>query len=219
MTRALPLLVVCCIFATACGVQARERPPAGLLPATDDSRALTSTPAPTGTAIATPSTVATPTPELISEVLPAVAPPGAPSVRGGTLLPMPSATAVVWGGCSSDDRCYPYNFYWAPTHEVVMQAGEPSHKVQHELCHAHQHWAINGGSALSPSDYDLESWYSTAEGESYTAAVAGLAWPWSHSAVNGLEDFAWTCAYWYLDPALLLASSPERYAWAAANLP
>jgi hypothetical protein len=100
-----------------------------------------------------------------------------------------------------------------------MQAGEAPHKVQHELCHAHQHWAINGGGPLDPSDYDLESWYGTSEGQSYAAAVAGLPWPWSHSAINVLEDFAWTCAYWYLDPAYLLNVSPPRYDWALANLP
>jgi hypothetical protein len=126
---------------------------------------------------------------------------------------------VVHGSCASDGRCYPYNFYWAPTHEVVLQLGEPEDKLQHELCHAHQHWTINGGAPLPPSDYDLESWYATDEGRSFGQAVAGLPWPWSHSAVNPLEDFAWTCAYWYVDPGYLLASSAERYTWAAANLP
>ena len=100
-----------------------------------------------------------------------------------------------------------------------MQDGEGQAKVQHELCHAHQHWSINGGAPLAPSDYDLESWYATSEGAGFQAAVAGLSWPWTHSAVNVLEDFAWTCADWYLDPAHLLSISPERYAWADANLP
>jgi hypothetical protein len=101
----------------------------------------------------------------------------------------------------------------------VLQNGEPQIKVQHELCHAHQHWSINGGAPLSAIDYDLQSWYGTAEGRSFASAVSGLAWPWSHSAVSGLEDFAWTCAYWYLDPAHLLQASPQRYDWAAAHLP
>jgi len=170
----------------------------------------------------------TPTPVvLVSEVLPVTQapsePPAAPAeptpIPGGTYLPVPDGTTVVWGGCSSDGECHDYNFYWAPTHEVVMQNGEGEHKVQHEQCHAHQHWSINGGAPLAPSDYDLESWYSTAEGQSFAAAVAGLPWVWSHSAVNGLEDFAWTCAYWYYDPAYLLEASLERYDWAAANLP
>lgn len=132
---------------------------------------------------------------------------------------MPAGVAVVWGGCASDGQCEAFNFYWGPTHEVVMQYGEGPIKVQHEYCHSHQHWSINAGAPLRPSDYDLESWYSTAEGQGFTTAVAGLSWPWTHSAVNGLEDFAWTCAHWYLDATYLQQTSPERYAWAAANLP
>lgn len=126
---------------------------------------------------------------------------------------------MVWGGCASDGRCYPYNFYWGPTHEAVMQNGERPVKVQHELCHAYQHLSINGGAPLDPSDYDLASWYGTPEGVSFAAAVGGTPWPWTHSAVNGLEDFAWTCAYWYLEPAYLHGVSPERYDWAAQHLP
>jgi len=220
VTRALPLLVVCCLLAVACGARTGEPAPPGLLRSVDGGTA--AQPSATATPSLPPPTPElrpTATPALISEVLPAAVPPESAPVTGGTSLPMPAGTKVVWGGCASDGRCYPYNFYWAPAHEAVMQAGEPSHKVQHELCHAHQHWAINEGGPLSPSDYDLESWYATAEGGSFTASVAGLPWPWSHSAVNGLEDFAWTCAYWYLEPAHLLAVSPERYAWAAANLP
>ncbi len=192
-----------------------------------------STPMPTETAtsapvVATPlEATPTPTPTLVSEVLPITQPPAdpptsapaLPPVRGGTTVAIPDGTSVVWGGCSTDGECHNYNFYWAPTHQVVMQDGEGQNKVEHELCHAHQHWSINGGAPLDPSDYDLESWYSTAEGQSFTAGVAGLPWVWSHSAVNGIEDFAWTCGYWYSDPAYLQNLSPERYAWAAANLP
>ncbi len=188
----------------------------------------TSTPAPTAAPTATPTDrpepTATPTaPALISEVLAETSPPNDPPpasiVRGGSYLPLPDGVTVVWGGCASDGECHPYNFYWAPTHEVVMQSGEAQYKVEHELCHAHQHWSISGGAPLAPSDYDLESWYATAEGQSFAVAVAGLPWPWTHSAVNPLEDFAWTCAYWYVDPAYLLQVSPQHYAWAEANLP
>jgi hypothetical protein len=166
-----------------------------------------------------------PTPTRFSEVLGAAIPPPviqqpvATPVRGGTSLPIPEGTTVVWGGCSSDGECNWFNFYWAPTLEVVMQNGESQVKVQHELCHAHQHWSINGGAPLDPSEYNLGPWYSTAEGASFATAIEGLSWPWSHSAVNGLEDFAWTCAYWYLQPDYLLKVSPERYAWASDNLP
>ncbi len=79
--------------------------------------------------------------------------------------------------------------------------------------------SISGGAPLDPSDYDLHAWYLTAEGRSFASAVADLAWPWDHSAVNGLEDFAWTCAFWYIQPAHLQSVSPERYAWAQLHLP
>src|SRR3989344_2522217 len=133
-------------------------------------------------------------------------------------LEVPEGTRVIWSSCASDGTCYPFNFYWPPTNETVMLSGEPQLKVQHEFCHAHQHWSINGGEPLEHSDYDLESWYVTSEGQSFSTAVAGLSWPWSHSLQSGLEDFAWTCAYWYLDPSFLKEVSPERYEWAAENL-
>jgi len=160
--------------------------------------------------------MATPVPPVA--VLP---PPPALPVAGGSLaaLPVPDGTTVIWGGCASDGTCYPYNFWWAPTREAVLQNGEGQIKVQHEICHGHQHWSINGGAPLSPSDYDIESWYSTPEGISFSAAAAGQPWPWTHSAINGLEDFAWTCAYWYNDPRYLNATSPVRYQWAQQNLP
>jgi len=162
---------------------------------------------------------ATPTPAPVSEVLGEVLPPQPAPVRGGTTLAIPDGATVVHGSCASDGECHWYNFYWAPTHEAVVQDGESQIKAEHELCHAHQHWTINGGAPLSPSNYDLHTWYDTAEGLSFAAVVDGLSWPWSHSAINALEDFAWTCAYWYLDPAYLLQVSPNRYDWAAQNLP
>jgi hypothetical protein len=179
----------------------------------------TSTATSTNTPTATDVPTATPEPTHVSEVLPAVQPPVSMPIRGGTSLPMPEGTTVVWGGCASDGQCHWYNFYWAPTREAVLQNGESQVKVQHELCHAHQHWTISGGASLNPTNYDLHTWYDTAEGQSFVAAVSGLDWPWNHSAQNALEDFAWTCAYWYLDPGYLLDVSPARYDWAAQNLP
>ena len=173
-----------------------------------------------GTQSVEPTATAEPTaaPSRFSEVLPDVEPEPA-TVPGGTNLPLPSNVTVNWTGCASDGECHWFNFYWAPTHEVVMQAGEGPHKVWHERCHAHQHWSISGGDPLAPSDYDLESWYSTTEGVGFAQAVSGLNWPWTDSAQNTLEDFAWTCAYWYYDPAYLLSVSADRYAWAVDNLP
>ena len=230
MIKSSILILALGLLGAACATSRASEPlPASTLTASDTAIPVatlipvaTAPAIPTAAPTGTPEPAATPTP--VSEVLPAAArseepPPASAPVRGGTQLPVPEGTTVVWGGCASDGECHWYNFYWAPTHEAVLQQGEGENKVQHELCHAHQHWSISGGAALRPSDYDLESWYSTAEGASFTAMAAGLSWPWSHSAVNGLEDFAWTCTYWYLDPARLLGTSPERYQWAADNLP
>ncbi|MCH7511496.1 MAG: hypothetical protein IIB19_03910 [Chloroflexi bacterium] len=233
MIKSAILILALGLLGAACATSRASEPLPTSTPTAIDTAIPTATLVPVATATAMPTAAPTDTPEPtatpasappVSEVLPAAArseepPPASATVRGGTQLPVPEGTTVVWGGCASDGECHWYNFYWAPTHEAVLQQGEGENKVQHELCHAHQHWSISGGAPLRPSDYDLESWYSTAEGASFTAMAAGLSWPWSHSAVNGLEDFAWTCTYWYLDPARLLGTSPERYQWAADNLP
>ena len=194
---------------------------------------------PTDTPVPTPTLTETPAPQPtvapVSELAPVVspvhvhgpsqaAPSASQSVVGGNFaaLGLPSNTRTVTGGCASDGTCYPYNFYWAPTHEVVLaDYGENNDNQEtHEYCHAHQHWTINGGAALVPSDYDLGSWYGTAEARSFTAAVAGLAFPWQLSAASGLEDFAWTCTNWYGNPQRLLdVGGAERYEWAKRNLP
>ncbi len=178
------------------------------------TRMPTPTATPTATSTSTPSTPYIEASSVIVEPL--------PTIRGGNLaaLPLPLGTRVVYGGCASDGTCYPYNFYWAPTHEVVLVGTNTNNQEAHELCHAHQHWTINGGSPLPPSDYDLESWYGTSEGQSFMAAVEGLSFPWTLSAANGLEDFAWTCANWYKNPQRLLdVGGQARYEWAKKNLP
>lgn len=169
----------------------------------------------------TPTAAAAPMPPTATPEPPTPLPQQLPRAGGNvTALPLPANTSISWTGCASDGVCYWFNFYWAPTHEVVLQPGEGPDRVQHEYCHAHQHWAINGGAALAPSDYDLESWYATAEGQSFMAAVSGLPFPWANSAVNGLEDFAWTCAYWYLYPdQLVTVGGRVRYEWMKENLP
>lgn len=160
---------------------------------------------------------ATPVP-LVSE---SDTPPPAPTpVPGGNLaaLALPDGTSVNTSGCARDGNCWGYNAFWWPTKEVVMIPGEPYYKEVHERCHAHQAWSI--GRDLTPSEYDLHPWYATVEGQSFMAAV-GVPdpWPWTHSAINGLEAFAWTCAYWYTAPGHLIETSPGGYQWAQQNLP
>ncbi len=147
--------------------------------------------------------------------------PSIPVVGGNfPALPLPDNTTVVSSGVASDGATYPYCFYWAPTHEIVLMDGCNANNRVHEYMHAHQHWSINGGAPLRPADYDLSPWYDTAEGRSFTIMAAGLSWPWARSAVNGLEDFAWTATFWYTDPEYLVTQGgQERYDWARSNLP
>ena len=225
MRIAFVLVGIAALFAASAAIDALQPLPTEGPPAAD-VRVVTHAAPETGNdlpAMAEPALVPEqPAATPFSQVLPQAQAPQsarAPQPRGGTSLPLPDGVSVVWGGCASDGECHWYNFYWAPMHEVVMQASEAPVKVQHELCHAHQHWSINRGAALDPRNFDLHSWYATPEGRSFTEAAAGLPWPWENSAVNAIEDFAWTCAYWYLDPGHLLTASPHRYDWAAANLP
>ncbi|MDR7574204.1 MAG: hypothetical protein QN194_14930 [Armatimonadota bacterium] len=143
------------------------------------------------------------------------------AVAGGVLedLPVPDGLSVSTSGCARDGACYWYNFYWAATREVVLH-GNDTGRLAHEMCHAHQHWTINGGADLAPSDYDLEQWYATAEAASYSRVATDWPWPYQISVrANLLEDFAEACGLWYSDPVMLRRISPARYGWMAANLP
>ena len=180
------------------------------------------TPTPTSNLTPTPTLVVSepdklgvdkPTPNLLS--YPATV------VEGGDLagLALPANVTVNTSGCASDGSCYWYNFYWAPTHEVVLQGDEPYIRRVHETCHAHQHAVI--GRELTPNEYDLHPWYDTVEASSYEA-IAGHDWPWKEafsSQNNLIEDFAEACAWWYVQPADLYALSQARYDWMGENLP
>lgn len=157
-----------------------------------------------------------PTEVMATPVPPASAP--TPVARGNlSALPLPDDLAVNTSGCARDGSCYAYNFYWSPTHEVVLQGDEPDIRLVHETCHAHQHWSINGG---APTREDLSAWYGTAEAASFGAIATGWPYPYAFTlAQNRLEDFAEACALWYVDPARLLDISPARYTWMAASLP
>lgn len=214
------LISVLALLSVGCGSGISTKEEVDRTPVSISTATLT----PTSTATATitptetPTPIFTPVPTRVSEVH--VAPSPVP-VRGGNsgALQLPANTTVMTGGCTSDGFCYPYNFYWADTHEAVVVRPEESQiKVQHELCHAHQHWSI--GRELAPSERDLAPWYATTEAQSF-GAVSGN-WPWGVVSLNNglLEDFAWTCAFWYLDPdRLLRVGGPERYNWAKDNLP
>lgn len=185
----------------------------------------TITSTPTAAAIAIPTVTPTvtaaamPLPPTVTLEPPTPTREPRPGAGGNvTALPLPTNTGISWTGCASDGECHPFNFYWAPTREVVMQPGEPYYKEVHERCHAHQAWAI--GRDLVPSEYDLHPWYSTQEGQQFMTEI-GIPnpWPFSHSAINGLESFAWVCGFYYADPQQLHDLCLVCYNWARRNLP
>ncbi len=175
----------------------------------------TSTSTPTSTPTETPTATPTSTPVPPTPVDTPVSPP---PVTGGNLsgLSLPSNTTVVQGA-ASDGASWPFCFYWAPTHEVVMVDGCGETNRVHELCHAHQHWVINGG---APTGLDLGAWYGTSQAQSFGAIAGGFPWGQVSNTSNLLEDFAETCAQWYLNPERLLqVGGQARYDWARENLP
>ena len=192
----------------------------------------TTTTTPTTTPI---TAVASTTPELVSETSgvikkprPTVSPipqtPFEEVVTGGNfgVLPLPANVTIRTDGCSITYGCTIwYNYYDAGSREIVLQGQQSERKVVHEHLHAHQHWSINGGANLAPSDYDLESWYSTQEGQSFMAAVGvPNPWPWSdESFANGIESFAIVGSFWYTNPQQLHDLCLVCYNWARRNLP
>lgn len=136
-----------------------------------------------------------------------------PTLTGGILstLPLPPGTTINRTGCASDGHCEWFNFYWVPTHEVVLQGSEPYAREVHELCHAYQHWVINRG---APTRNNLIDWYETEEAQDYGKIAQD--WPYTSEFTiqpNLLEDFAEACSLWYTDPLLLEQLSPARLDW------
>ena len=179
---------------------------------TERVRTNTPTPAPAPTLTVTP--VPTPAPTLIPT----------PTIMGGSIsqLGLPDGLSTRYDGCSPTYGCsVRYNYYDAGSHEVVLvDTSQSDLRRIHETCHAHQHWSINGGLPLALADYDLGSWYGTAEATSYEA-IAGHDWPWptEFSYQSVLEDFAEACAWWYVRPSELYTLSLARYEWMRSNLP
>ncbi len=180
----------------------------------------TPTPTPTSTPTLTPTSV--PTPTLTPTNTPR--PPTPVPVQGGNLaaLPLYPGTTTNWTGVASDGYvntdCPRCSFWWHPTREAVMGPGAGRFNEVHELCHGHQDWSI--GRPLRPSEYDLHPWYETEEGVSWAEVTVG--WPWNNVSTqrNNIEDFAHSCALYYLRPAdLLWIGGSARYEWMRRNLP
>ena len=189
------------------------------VPADTPTPTATATPTSTSTPTSTPTETPTATPTSTPvPPTPLDTPVRQPPAAGGSLsgLQLPSNTTVMQGA-ASDGASWPFCFYWAPTHEVVMVDGCGETNRVHELCHAHQHWVINGGASTG---IDLGAWYGTAQAQSFGAVAGDFPWGRVSNASNLLEDFAETCASWYLNPERLLqVGGQARYDWARENLP
>lgn len=176
-------------------------------------------PTATATVTSTPTPTVTPSPSPTATPLPPTPRPvvtDTPVPRSGPRIGS-QAGSVVWEGCASDGTCYPYNFYWVPTGEIVMQGEQPPLEVAHEWGHRQQHLDLNGG---APTSIDLAAWYTTSAALSYQAVAQG--WPYPKGTLLGpslLEDWAWAYAYHEVDPGWLAAVSPARYRWMEENLP
>jgi hypothetical protein len=89
--------------------------------------------------------------------------------------------------------------------------------LDHEVCHAHQHWQIL--SAGSEMRAGLDAWLSTEQGKAFVQAVnqtQGLRF-----SGESIEDFANVCYWWYLPEVapVNLQSFPSLLRFAEAWLP
>ena len=168
-----------------------------------------------------PNVGPTSTPEPLVELpVPALA---TPEKEGWPPLPgVPELTTVsTIPGCTeyaTPQVCKPYNFYWAPSREIVMVVDELDRRV-HELCHAHQHWTILMETGREPIDVTLSEWVYTEEGRSFLKirSVGWGSWPWGTISTRQdvIEDFAETCTWGLLDPVYLESVDSYRFNWFA----
>ena len=107
---------------------------------------------------------------------------------------LPPGLHVTVGGNS--------NYYDAPSRTVALAPGQSLGIVAHELCHAHQHEMILQKDSASDN---LWLYFGTSEG------MAFLALRNQAPSVDALEDAAWVCAWYYVDPDRL---TPTGLAWA-----
>ena len=156
--------------------------------------------------------------------------PRGPAGGGGKDLPVPPSTHIFISPmlCMSDGICpkgidsRAIAYYNATLNEIVAKRALLPLYEQHEVCHAHQHWQINGGGAEGVT-LDLREWFDTPQGRSFLESFARDPWIWNNlSPLMGskeLEDFAWTCALWRLNPQSLQQISSARYEWANIWIP
>jgi len=115
-----------------------------------------------------------------------------PLLLTGCLLP-PGLHVIVGGGA---------NYYDAPSRTVALAPGQSAGIVAHELCHAHQHEMVL---EKNPASDNLWLYFGTSEG------MAFLALRNQAPSADALEDAAWVCAWYYVDPSRL---TPIALSWA-----
>lgn len=106
---------------------------------------------------------------------------------------------ATYSGCTSGGEfCLPQgggNFYYWPTHEIVVVPNASIKVVAHELCHSHQEQTIIEYYGRQPLTLDMTEWADTDEGQKW-AVVEATSPPvdWTLSKNNILERFAESCA-------------------------
>lgn len=138
---------------------------------------------------------------------------GCLSVPAGMSVHVSEHGCLPTGGCPFGGRA-PANFYWPPDQTVVLAPAVGPLTAMHEVCHAHQHERIIA--AGLEASVDLHEWYSTAEGGSFVQTFASKPHPWAWlSSETALEDFAYTCALYIVDPDQLASRDAAHAARAA----
>jgi hypothetical protein len=94
------------------------------------------------------------------------------------------------------------NYYDAPTRTIALAPDQPMAIWAHEACHARQHEKIL---ERDPASDNLWLYFQTPEGVSFLSASSQVP----SGAV--LEDEAWVCAWYYVDPSRLTSGG---LAWA-----
>jgi hypothetical protein len=141
-----------------------------------------------------------------------------------SLLSLPADFSISRTGCSAIQLDPPYCIpqtavavYSGGTHEAILK---PTTQVggiveMHETCHAHQNYTTD------LAGVNFGDWLNTEEGLSYSEAAAGEtgAFRVGQDTTDWLENFAGSCALYYVDPANMALLAPVTYAWLHEHLP
>lgn len=163
-------------------------------------------PTPTATVAAPPPVVATPAPVAAAPAAPVYAAP----------LAIPDGVTQITDDSGCLGTYCPYgaqraNFYSPSRRTILVAEGQRASTVQHEWCHAHQHYTVLQELGREPGE-DLSEWYQTREGAFWVEQTGSLPFGWERlSAPTPLETFATVCGYYYTNPEALRSADPARF--------